>query len=134
MVSGKGRSDMFPKTAEMTVRKLSDQVSVIDVVGEVNAYTQNELMDAFQEAGQEPVTAVIFNFSELEYMNSSGIGLLVTLLVRAQRQGLRLFAYGLSEHFRSIFDLTRLQEAIKLYDSEAAALAAASSLRPAPLS
>lgn len=116
---------MFPKSAEMTVRKLSDQVSVIDVVGEVNAYTQNVLMDAYQEASQGPVKAVIFNFSELEYMNSSGIGLLVTLVVRAQRQELRLFAYGLSDHFRNIFELTRLHEAIRLYDNEEAALAAA---------
>ena len=56
-------------------------------------------------------------------MNSSGIGLLVTLLVRAQRQKQKLAAYGLSEHYRQIFDLTRLNEAIAIYDSEADALA-----------
>jgi anti-sigma B factor antagonist len=58
-------------------------------------------------------------------MNSSGIGLLVTILIRAKRQGQRLLAYGLNEHYRHIFELTRLNEAIGLYDSEADALAAA---------
>jgi len=57
-------------------------------------------------------------------MNSSGIGLLVTLLIRANRQGQRLLAYGLNQHYRHIFELTRLNEAIHIYDAEAEALAA----------
>ena len=58
-------------------------------------------------------------------MNSSGIGLLVTLLIRVNRQKQRLLTYGLSEHYQHIFELTRLNEAIGMYDSEDAALAAA---------
>jgi anti-sigma B factor antagonist len=59
-----------------------------------------------------------------EYMNSSGIGLLVTLLVRANRNRQRMLAYGLSEHYRQIFELTRLDEAIAIHENEDAALAA----------
>jgi anti-sigma B factor antagonist len=57
-------------------------------------------------------------------MNSSGIGLLVTMLIRVQRQKQKLLAYGLSEHYQQIFELTRLNEAIGIYGSEAEALAA----------
>jgi anti-sigma B factor antagonist len=67
----------------------------------------------------------VLNFTGLEYMNSSGIGLLVTLMVRANRNHQRLLAYGLTEHYRQIFELTRLDEAIGIHDDEAAALAAA---------
>jgi anti-sigma B factor antagonist len=56
-------------------------------------------------------------------MNSSGIGLLVTLLIRVQRQKQKMLAYGLSEHYREIFSLTRLDSAIGIYASEAEALA-----------
>ena len=49
-------------------------------------------------------------------MNSGGIGLLVTLLVRANRQKQRLLAFGLNDHYRQIFELTRLDEAIGIYD------------------
>ena len=55
----------------------------------------------------------------------TGIGLLVTLLVRAQRSKQAVFAYGLSEHYRQIFELTRLDEAVGIHDSETDALAAA---------
>jgi anti-sigma B factor antagonist len=58
-------------------------------------------------------------------MNSSGIGLLVTLLIRTQRQKQDLLAYGLSEHYQQIFELTRLNEAISIYPGESEALTAA---------
>jgi anti-sigma B factor antagonist len=63
------------------------------------------------------------NFTGLSYLNSGGIGLLATLLVRANRRSQRLMALGLSEHYRQIFELTRLDEAIGIHDSEAEALA-----------
>jgi anti-sigma B factor antagonist len=66
---------------------------------------------------------VILNFEGLDYMNSGGIGLLVTTLIRAQRAGHDLRAYGLTEHYRQIFSLTRLDEAISIYDDETAAVA-----------
>ena len=72
--------------------------------------------------------SIVLDFSGLEYMNSGGIGLLVTLLVRAQRGGGRLLATGLSDHYRQIFALTRLDEAIEIHDDEAAAVAAARGL------
>lgn len=98
--------------------------SVIDITGEVNAYAEDALSAAYAEASQNGVKAIVLNFAGLEYMNSSGIGLLVTLLIRAQRAKQRLLACGLNEHYRQIFALTRLNEAIGIYGSEAEAVAA----------
>ena len=80
-------------------------------------------MSAYAEAGDSAV--IVLNFTELSYMNSGGIGLLVTLLVRANRRSQRLLAYGLSDHYRQIFELTRLDEAVGIHDSEQSALSAA---------
>jgi anti-anti-sigma factor len=81
-------------------------------------------MDAYARATASGVRTVLLDFSRLDYMNSSGIGLLVTLLIRANRQGQRIGAFGLTAHYRDIFELTRLDEAIHIYDGEAAAIAA----------
>jgi anti-sigma B factor antagonist len=81
-------------------------------------------MEAYSEACTPDTHRIILNFTGLEYMNSSGIGLIVTLLIRVNRQKKRLLAYGLSDHYRHIFELTRLSDAIKIYESESAALAA----------
>ena len=115
---------MNKPTATMSVRKVNDHTTVIDISGEVTAAAENALMDAYTQAGSH-VRAVVLNFSQLVYMNSSGIGLLVTLLIRINRQKQRLLAYGLSDHYRQIFDLTRLDEAIGIYAGEGEALAAA---------
>lgn len=108
----------------MDVRNLSSQASVIDIEGEITAFAESVMMDAYTQASKEGAEAIVLNFSELDYMNSSGIGLLVTMLIRAQRQNQKLLAYGLSDHYRQIFELTRLNEAIEIFENEAAALAA----------
>ena len=107
------------------VRELSSRASVIDLKGDVTASAEKALADAYTRASGKFTRTIVLNFSGLEYMNSGGIGMLVTLLVRANRQRQRLVAFGLNEHYRQIFELTRLDEAVGVHDSEAAALAAA---------
>jgi anti-anti-sigma factor len=107
------------------VRRVEEQVAIIDIRGEVTAYAEEALMEAYGEASSNGTRFIILNFQELTFMNSSGIGLLVTLLIRAQRQQQKLMAYGLTEHYQQIFELTRLNEAIAIYEDEAQAVAAA---------
>jgi anti-sigma B factor antagonist len=106
----------------MDIREVADGIRVIDVVGEITAFSEKEISEAHEEAGKG-AKAVILNFKGLDYMNSGGIGLLVTTLIRAQRAGHDLRAYGLTDHYRQIFSLTRLDEAIIIYDDEEAAVA-----------
>ena len=106
------------------VRRPNQHTSVIDISGDVTGFSENALMDAFSQASSGGAKTILINFSGLEYMNSSGIGLLVTLLIRAQRQKQTLMAYGLSPHYIEIFKLTRLNEAISIYSGEAEAMAA----------
>jgi anti-sigma B factor antagonist len=106
------------------VRKATDSASILDLQGDVTAFSENVLMDAYTQASAHGVKTVVLNFERLEYMNSGGIGLLVTLLIRAQRQGQRLLAFGLSEHYQHIFELTRLDDAIPVFENEAQALGA----------
>jgi anti-sigma B factor antagonist len=107
------------------VRELSERARAIEIKGDITANSEDVLMDAYGRASDSGVKAIVLNFAALEYMNSGGIGLLVTLLVRAQRQRQRVLAYGLSDHYRQIFELTRLDEAVGIHDNEEEALEAA---------
>ncbi len=111
--------------ATITVRRADNGARIVDIRGEVTAAAEHALMEAYTQASVDDARAIILNFSGLEYMNSSGIGLLVTLLIRVNRQKQRLLTYGLSDHYRQIFALTRLNEAIGINTTEAEALAAA---------
>ena len=116
---------MDKSVTSMEVRKADGLTSVIDIRGDVTAASEPALMSAYDEAARQGARRLVLNFSDLEYMNSGGIGMLVTLLVRANRQGQPLAAYGLSDHYREIFELTRLDEAITIYADERSALVGA---------
>ena len=114
---------MTTATTNTSADRIDERTMVIRVRGDVTAASEGPLMAAYSQAG-EKTRAIVLDFSGLDYMNSGGIGLLVTLLVRANRQKQKLMACGLNDHYRQIFELTRLDEAIGIHETEAAALAA----------
>ena len=111
--------------SDTTVDVVRDgSTAILRIRGEITGGSEPPIMAAYTEAGD--ARSIVLDFSQLEYMNSGGIGLLVTLLVRTQRAGQKLLAVGLTEHYRQILALTRLDEAITICEDETAALAAAS--------
>jgi anti-sigma B factor antagonist len=122
------RNEMPEAQIKMNVRDAGEKASIIDVQGELTAFAESVLMDAYNQASDGQVRAIILNFEDLEYMNSSGIGLLVTLLIRINREKQQLLTYGLSDHYRSIFQITRLDDAITICDSEEEAVRAANAM------
>ena len=113
---------------KMNVRKANANACIIDVEGELTAFAEDVLMDAYNQACAKGARVIVLNFENLEYMNSSGIGLLVTLLIRINRENQKLLSYGLSDHYRSIFQITRLDDAIVVYDDEEEAVNAAGAM------
>ena len=107
------------------IRYPTDRIAVLGIQGDLTSASEDALTDAYGQIDSSTVEVVVLNFQELEYMNSSGIGLLVTLLVRVNRNNQRLVATGLNEHYLQIFEVTRLSEAIEIYASETDAVAAA---------
>jgi anti-anti-sigma factor len=114
---------MEKPATRLDIRQADGRTAVINIRGDVTAASESALMSAYEEAAQQGARRLVLNFSGLEYMNSGGIGMLVTMLVRANRHNRQLAAFGLSEHYREIFELTRLDEAITIYDDEQSALA-----------
>jgi len=115
---------MTTGTTSIAVRSLSAGAAEIAISGDVTSGSETPLVDAYLRASADGARLIILDFSGLDYMNSGGIGLLVTLLVKVQRAGQRLMAAGLSDHYRQILALTRLDEAITIHPTVADALAA----------
>ena len=116
---------MSDVTVAVDVRVIDAGVSVIDIGGSVTRTAEQSLTEAYRSASGPQTATIVLNFARLDYMNSSGIGLLVTLFVRAKRQGQKVLVCELNEHYREIFSLTRLDEAMQIFPNEAQALTAA---------
>ena len=98
------------------------RVVVLDLSGDLRADAREDLEAAYADAAAREPQAVVLNLTDVEYMDSTGIALLVGLLARARRDGREISAYGLTDHYREIFAITRLSEFIHVYDDEPSAL------------
>lgn len=97
-------------------------VAVVDLRGDVNGFGEETLNAAYAEAEGRDPKVVLLNFGGVDYINSTGIALIVGLLARARASKRRLLAYGLSDHYVEIFAITRLSEHITLCKSEEEAI------------
>lgn len=98
-------------------------VAIVDLQGEINTLAENVLNAAYDEAVSQQPEMILLNFSQVDYINSTGIALVVGLLKRARQAGLPLMAYGLSQHYVEIFQITRLTDFLPLFPDETTALA-----------
>ena len=103
------------------VRSPDNGIRVLDIEGEITGSAQEALFAAYSAASGN-ARAIILNLSEVQSIDSLGVGLLIALLACVRKQRQRLLAYGLSEHCRRAFELTHLDEMVGLYTDEAEAL------------
>ena len=110
-------------TSELTAVRRYAGVAVVDIVGDVNAGAEQSFDDAWTAAvdGDRP-EAVILNFEQAGYINSTGIALIVGLLARGRTHGIPVRAFGLTQHYREIFEITRLADYLAITSDEQSAV------------
>jgi anti-sigma B factor antagonist len=100
--------------------------AVLDLRGEINGFAQEALEAAYAEAEANNPETILLNFEGVDYINSTGIALIVGLLAKARASKRRLVAYGLSDHYVEIFNITRLSDFLSVLPDEESAMAEAS--------
>lgn len=98
--------------AEVTV---ADGGPKIVLAGTLNR-SAKEQMEAAYEVAESEDGEVLLDFSHVEYINSTGIAIIVGLLGRARAAGRRVGASGLTDHYREVFEITRLSDFMNIYD------------------
>jgi|SRR5579859_1927963 len=94
--------------------------AVIELSGDIDGSAAAILTTAYQNAvdgydDPEPLGTVVLDFGAVDYINSTGIALIVSVLARARAERRKVVACGLSAHYREIFDITRLSDFIELF-------------------
>src|SRR5262245_44309969 len=107
---------------EATVRQ-TPGAAIIDMRGEIDGFSETTLNLAYAEATAGNDKAVLLNFDKVEYINSTGIALIVGLLAQARKSNRKLLTCGLSAHYQEIFKITRLSDFMNIFADEASALA-----------
>ena len=114
---------MATREFQVTVRE-RDGVALIDLTGDVNSSAESALNEAYAQATSRGAGAIALNFERADYINSTGIALIVGLLAQARTNRVEVKAFGLSDHYREIFEITRLADFMTIADNEDGALGA----------
>ena len=116
---------MPTKHLEANIRDLSG-ATVLDLSGEINGFSEEALNAAYSEVEAKDPEVILLNFEDVDYINSTGIALIVGLLARARASKRCLLAYSLSDHYEEIFNITRLSDFMNIYPDDKSAMAKAS--------
>jgi anti-sigma B factor antagonist len=105
-------------TALTTRVEVSPETGRIVLAGRLDREGDAALTAAYREATAGGATALDLDFTDVAYINSTGIALVVRLLAEARRDGRTVRATGLSDHYREIFRITRLSDFMTIVDDE----------------
>lgn len=100
---------------EVAVRGEGEGI-VIALTGDLNSSSQRALEEAYAEAVAGRPRYIALDFTDADYINSTGIAVIVGL-ARARTQEIEIKARGLSNHYREIFEITRLSDFITIEGS-----------------
>ena len=96
--------------------------AVVDLPAQIDSTVEHALNDAYAAATAHGSRTVLLNFSGVDFLSSTGIALIVGILARARKDGRTITAAGLSDHYREIFEITRLADFMTIFADENSAL------------
>lgn len=99
-------------------------VSVLRFEGDISSTSKDAVLGTYQSLPKETAKLVLLDFTKVEYINSSGIALVIQMLIEASNSGQKVYAYGLSPHFTKVFTMVGITKYAGLFPSQAEAMAA----------
>ena len=98
-------------------------VTVLRFEGDIASTSKDAVLGTYKELSKEKVKLILLDFSKVDYINSSGIALVIQLLIDASNSGQKICAFGLSAHFNKVFTMVGIPKYAGLFPGQAEALA-----------
>ncbi len=98
-------------------------VTVLRFEGDIASTSKDAVLGAYRALPKE-TKIVLLDFTKVDYINSSGIALVIQLMIEASNAGQKVYAFGLSPHFTKVFTMVGITKYAGLFAGQAEALAA----------
>ncbi len=117
--------DSQPVSAHPLVARVRqvEATTILDLSGEIDGFADAAMDEAYARATADNPQRLLLNFAAVDYINSTGIALIVAVLAKARSDKITLLTCGLSEHYQEMFRITRLSDFIPVFSDEESALA-----------
>jgi len=99
-------------------------VAVLRFEGDIASTSKDAVLGAYQALPKDTTKIVLLDFTKVDYINSSGIALVIQVMIEASNSGQKVYAFGLSPHFTKVFTMVGITKYAGLFPSQAEALAA----------
>lgn len=101
----------------------AEGTAVMRFEGDITSGSQEAVLGNYQKL-PEGTAKVLLDFSKVPYLNSSGIALVIQLLMSAKKTGQTVACFGLTPHFVKVFTMLGLAKYTTMHADEASARAA----------
>jgi len=102
--------------------KTIDDITVIKIRDELNFYNAPELRSAINELIMQKKNSVILNLEKVQYIDSSGVGVLIACMMNLKRSGAGLKIAGPGRYVKKVLLTTNSIQLFDIYESEAEAV------------
>ena len=99
-------------------------VSILRFEGDIGLTSKEDFHACYQSLTKESSNLILLDFTKVSYINSSGITLVIQLLMEAYHHAQKIYAFGLSPHFTKIFTVAGITKYAGLFPNQAEAIAA----------
>jgi anti-anti-sigma factor len=99
-------------------------VAALRFEGDIASTSKGAVLGSYQSLPKETSKLVLLDFTKVDYINSSGIALVIQVLIEASNSGQKVNAFGLSQHFTKVFTMVGIPKYAGIFSSQADALAA----------
>jgi anti-sigma B factor antagonist len=99
-------------------------VTVLRYEGDIASTSKDAVLGTYQGLPKQTAKTVLLDFTKVDYINSSGIALVIQMLIEASNSGQKVCAFGLSTHFTKVFTMVGITKYAQLFPDQAAAIAA----------
>jgi anti-sigma B factor antagonist len=107
---------------ELSHRRLDQGTVVVDMAGELHVSTAQHAQRALEGALPSGPAAVVLDLSEVEFIDSTGLSILLNALRRVTRGGGRLAVVCTNPTVLRLFEITRLEDTFDIQPTREAAL------------
>ena len=98
-------------------------VTVLRFEGDIASTSKDAVLGAYQALQKDAAKLILLDFTKVDYINSSGIALVIQLLIEASNSGQKVCACGLSAHFTKVFTMVGITKYAHLFPTQSEALA-----------
>ena len=99
-------------------------VTVLRFEGDIASTSKDAVLGIYQALPKDSTKLILLDFTGVDYINSSGIALVIQLLIEASNAGQKVYAFGLSPHFTKVFTMVGITKYAGLFPSQTEAMAA----------